>query len=253
MSGFVQHELRAFISSHPVQRNDMSRPQADRHSGADGRPVRVVLVDDHPLLRAGVKLLLSGEGDIDVVAEADNGLAAVQIAQEVSADVIVMDLSLPELSGAEATRQILATQPALRVLALSTHEDVAFARMMLEAGALGYVLKRSAPDELVRALRVVATGGTYIDPALAGSMIGGRTPLGSPSSDGMPIANLSQREAEVVRMTAQGHTSKEMAKALGLSARTLETYKARAMGKLNLHSRADLVRYALRCGWLHDP
>lgn len=231
----------------------MNHPEGDSYSVTETHPFRVVLVDDHPLMREGVKSLLDAEPDIDVVAEADSGEAAVQVARETSPDVILMDVSLPEMGGAEATKQILSEQPSLRVLAISAHEDVAFARRMLEAGALGFALKRSASEELVRALRVVAAGGTYIDPVLAGSVIGGRTPSRKHSSGGIPISTLSQREAEVIRMTAQGLTSKEMATTLGLSPRTLETYKARAMGKLNLHSRADLVRYALRCGWLRDP
>lgn len=232
----------------------MNHSEGDSNSVTESHTFRVVLVDDHPLMREGVKTLLGSEPDIDVVAEADSGEAAIKAARESNPDVILMDVSLPEMGGAEATKQILSEQPSLRVLALSAHEDVAFARGMLEAGALGFALKRSASEELVRALRIVAGGGTYIDPVLAGSVLGGRAPSRKNSpGGGIPVSSLSQREAEVIRMTAQGLTSKEMAASLGLSPRTLETYKARAMGKLNLHSRADLVRYALRCGWLRDP
>jgi DNA-binding NarL/FixJ family response regulator len=163
-----------------------------------------------------------------------------------------MDVSLPQLNGAEATKKILAAQPTLKVLALSAHEDAAFARLMLEAGARGYVLKRSASDELVRGIRVVAAGNTYIDPVLSNELFDGARVSRRRSPRGVPITSLSDREAEVVRLTAQGHTCKEMAQSLGLSPRTLETYKARAMGKLRLTSRADLVRYAMRCGWLRE-
>jgi DNA-binding NarL/FixJ family response regulator len=173
------------------------------------------------------------------------------LAKEQPPDVIVMDVSLPNLGGAEATKRILAAQPTLRILALSAHEEAAFARMLLDAGAAGYALKRSACDELVRAVRVVAAGGTYVDPSLASALMGGAKQRRE-SPTGLPAVSLSEREAEVIRLIAQGHTSKEMAAALSLSPRTLETYKARAMSKLNLRTRADLIRYALRSGWLRD-
>jgi DNA-binding NarL/FixJ family response regulator len=218
----------------------------------DTSPLRVLLVDDHPLMRAGVKALLCTEPGVTVVAEADNGALAIKLAMEFAPDIILMDISLPELSGAEATKQILAAEPKLKVLALSAHEDAAFARLMLDAGALGYVLKRSACDELARGVRVVAGGGTYIDPLLTSALLTSPSAARRRSPGCVPVASLSEREAEVIRLTAHGHTSKEMASALGLSPRTLETYKARAMDKLALHSRADLVRYALRCGWLRN-
>jgi DNA-binding NarL/FixJ family response regulator len=154
------------------------------------------------------------------------------------------------LGGAEATKRILAADPSLRVLALSAHEEAAFARVLLDAGAAGYALKRSACDELVRAIHIVASGGTYVDPSLAGALVGIGQRRHSPGS--VPTVSLSEREAEVIRLIAEGHTSKEMAQALGLSPRTLETYKARAMSKLNLRTRAELIRYALRSGWLRD-
>jgi DNA-binding NarL/FixJ family response regulator len=221
---------------------------ANRHSAT--KKVRVLLVDDHPLLRVGVANLLQGEGDLEVVAEADNGYAAVKLAADLAPDVVVMDVSLPNLGGAEATKQILEAEPTQRVLAFSAHEEVAFARLLLSAGAAGYALKRSACDELVRAVRVVAKGGTYVDPSLARALVGNGQRRQSPS--GLPAVSLSEREAEVIRLIAKGHTSKEMAQTLGLSPRTLETYKARAMSKLDLRTRADLIRYALRCGWLRD-
>jgi len=213
------------------------------------RPIQVMLVDDHPLLRAGVKTLLGAEDDVDVVGEAEDGLSAVQMALDLTPDVVVMDVSLPNLDGTEATKQILAQEPSLKVLALSAHEDAAFARTLLDAGAVGYALKRSACDELVRALRIVANGGTYLDPSIAGPLMASQRRSVPP---GVPAVSLSEREVEVIRLVAQGHTSKEMAQSLGLSPRTLETYKARAMSKLNLRTRADLIRYALRSGWLRD-
>jgi DNA-binding NarL/FixJ family response regulator len=215
------------------------------------KKVRIILVDDHPVMRSGVSTLLGAEEDLEMVAEADNGFAAVRLAKELQPDLIIMDVSLPQLGGPEATKQILAAQPTQRILALSAHEEPAFARLLLDAGAAGYALKRSACEELVRAVRIVAAGGTYVDPSIAGALVGaGQRRSGS--SAVMPAVSLSEREAEVIRLIAQGHTSKEMAQALSLSPRTLETYKARAMSKLNLRTRADLIRYALRSGWLRD-
>jgi DNA-binding NarL/FixJ family response regulator len=215
------------------------------------KKVRIILVDDHPVMRAGVSTLLGAEEDLEMVAEADNGFTAVRMAKELQPDLIIMDVSLPQLGGPEATKQILGAQPTQRVLALSAHEEPAFARLLLDAGAAGYALKRSACEELVRAVRIVAAGGTYVDPSIAGALVGaGQRRSGS--SGVMPAVSLSEREAEVIRLIAQGHTSKEMAQALSLSPRTLETYKARAMSKLNLRTRADLIRYALRSGWLRD-
>jgi DNA-binding NarL/FixJ family response regulator len=211
--------------------------------------IRLLLVDDHPLVRNGLKGLLEAELDLAVVGDAADGLAAVRLARELRPDVVLMDVSLPELGGAEATKQILAEAPGLRVLVLSAHEELSFARSLMSAGAAGYALKRSACDELVRAVRVVASGGTYVDPMLAGALVGnGRRP----SPTGVPAVSLSDREAEVIRLIARGHTAKEMADALGISPRTLETYKARAMSKLDLRTRAELIRYAMRSGWLRD-
>jgi len=211
--------------------------------------IRIILVEDHPVLRAGVTTLLRDQGDLELVGEADDGLKGVQLALELEPDVVIMDVSLPELGGAEATKQIRAARPTQRVLALSAHEDAAFARTLLDAGAAGYALKRSACDELVRAVRIVAAGGRYLDPSLAGASVAGPRRA---SQDSVVGVSLSEREAEVIRLNAQGYTSKEIAQTLNLSPRTLETYKSRAMAKLNLASRAELIRYAARCGWLRD-
>lgn len=201
------------------------------------------------MMRAGVRTLLNAEPDLTVADEASDGPNAVRIAGSARFDIVIMDVSLPVLGGAKATEQILQRSPASRVLALSAHEEVSFVRLMLDAGAAGYVLKRSAGEELVHAVRSVASGGRYLDPTLAAGLVTGSLSL--PNAR-VPVASLSEREAEVIRMIAHGHTAREMAATLQLSPRTLETYKARAMSKLNLRSRADLIRYALRSGWLRD-
>jgi DNA-binding NarL/FixJ family response regulator len=211
-------------------------------------PIRLLLVDDHPVLRAGLKAMLLAEPNLQVIAEADNGATAVELALELLPDIILMDVTLPRLNGAEATRQIKLERPALSVIALSVHEELSFARMLHDAGASGYALKRSACEELVRAVRIVAAGGTYLDPSLAGHLM--RTAPHGRSPARASTVSLSEREAEVVRLLAEGLTMKEMAKQLSLSPRTLETYRARALEKLELKTRAELVRFAIRSGWL---
>lgn len=224
-----------------------SQPGAERRA-ADQR-ISVLLVDDHAILRDGLRQLLQVEPDMKVVAEASNGELAVRLAFELKPDVIIMDLSLPVLGGTEATKQIVDRDPRARVLALSAHSDASYARAVLSSGAAGYVLKRSAFDELVRAIRTVVAGDTYVDPVLAQELLP-RSRRTGPGTG--PMLSLSERELEVVRLVARGHTAKEMASQLGVSPRTLETYKARAMAKLDLTSRADLIRYAARCGWLRE-
>lgn len=212
------------------------------------RILRLVLVDDHPVLRAGLKALLCAESDMEVVAESDSGSRALELSEQLQPDLVLMDISLPGMNGAEATRAIKSSLPELPILALSVHEEPSYIRMLLEAGANGYVLKRSACDELVRAVRIVALGGSYVDPSVAAQLWSGQRRSSPPGS--VAVVSLSEREAEVVRHLAQGLTMKEIAAQLSLSPRTLETYRARAMEKLGLKNRADLVRYAIHRGWL---
>jgi len=221
------------------------------HSGVEPsfeapRPLRIVMVDDHPILRTGLRTLLAAEPDFEVIGEADDSASAIELVGRLVPDLVLMDVSMPGVGGAETTRILKHKYPNVAVLALSVHEEVAFAQMLLDAGARGYALKRSACDELVRASRLVASGATYVDPSLAGPLLR----LKQSGADGKARAGLSEREAEVMRLLAHGLTMKEIAAQLEVSPRTLETYRARAMDKLNLKSRADLVRFALRCGWL---
>jgi DNA-binding NarL/FixJ family response regulator len=212
-------------------------------------PARVLLVDDHPTFRAGVVLLLSSDPELEIVGEAADARSAIALATQLRPDVVILDLSLPDGHGVDLTRELLSKVPELKVMGLSAHEDPAFARAMLDAGAKGYVVKRSAGDDLIRAIKQTAAGQTYLDPGVAGSLVGNQSPQGTGQRSAV---NLSEREAQVIRLVAGGHTAKEIAQDLGLSARTLETYRARAMSKLNLHTRAELIRYALRCGWLRQ-
>ena len=209
----------------------------------------VILADDHTVVRAGLKALLDAQPDFEVVGEASDGHEALAWAKELRPDVVVMDITMPGLNGARATQVIRRECPETKVLALTAHEDKGYLRLLVQAGASGYLLKRAASQDLIHAIRTVAAGGTYLDPALAGDVLGsfaGRTPSrGSPRED-----ELSEREAEIVRLIARGFSNKEIAAQLGISSKTVETYKVRSLEKLGLSSRSDLVSYALQQGWL---
>jgi two-component system response regulator NreC len=212
--------------------------------------LRVLLADDHAILREGLAMLIGGQSDMAVVAQADNGREAVRLACDEHPDVAVLDVSMPEMGGAEATEAIRAQCPDVRVLALTRHADQAYVRRLLQAGAAGYVLKKGAADALINAIRVVARGGTYVEPQLAGALLQrtfGRTPV---EAAGDTQALLSAREEEVLRSIAWGRSNKEIAAELGLSIKTVESYKAVALEKLQLRNRSDIVRYAVTRGWL---
>ena len=213
--------------------------------------VRVVLADDHPIVRDGLRRLVNTQADMRVVGEAENGEAACQTVRLLSPDVLVMDLSMPVLSGSEATVRVLRECPDVRVLVLTVHEERHYLTQLLRAGASGYVLKRAAPAELVRAIRTVAGGGTYIDPALAGTVVEGYLDAESTAERDADEA-LSDREREVLVKIARGYSNKEIAGELGLSVKTVETYKARVAEKLGLRTRVEIVRFASRRGWLDD-
>lgn len=210
--------------------------------------LRVFLADDHPVVRGGLKGLIDAQADMEVVGEAADGASAVRGVLDLRPDVAVMDVSMPGVGGAEATARLRAESPAVKVLALTAHEDRGYLQLLLKAGASGYVLKRAAADDLVRAIRRVAAGDTYIDPSVAGQLLPapGRARADVPKAG----ADLSDREEEVLRLIAQGHPVKQIAAQLDVGIRTVETYKARAMEKLGFKTRADVVRYAAQRGWL---
>lgn len=211
--------------------------------------IRIVLADDHAVVREGLKTLIQAQEDMEVVGECADGTTAVLKVQEMKPDVAVLDISMPGLNGAMAAREILKSVPKTRVVALTVHEDRSYLRELLEAGAAAYILKRSAADELIRALRVVAAGELYLDSSLAGKVVAsmaGRTTDGNGNSR----ADLSDRETDVVRLIAQGYSNKEIASQLSVSIKSVETYKMRSMEKLGLRSRTDFIRFALRQGWL---
>lgn len=211
--------------------------------------LRIFLADDHVVMREGLRSLVNAQADMNVVGEADNGRDALLKATELQPDVIVMDVSMPELNGIQVTERLKRIAPRITVLVLSAHDDSGYLQQLLEVGASGYVLKKAAAEELINAIRVVAAGGVYLDPSLAGKVVGGY--LGKRRARGAPRGNdLSPREAEVLRLVAWGYTNKEIAAYLSISVKTVETHKANLMAKLDLRSRVDVVRYSLRQGWL---
>lgn len=210
--------------------------------------LRVLLADDHAVVREGLKALIQAEPGLELVGEAADGETAYQEALRLRPDVVVMDVSMPVVSGVEATQRLKQECPEIRVVALTAYEDGAYVRRLLDAGAAGYVLKRAATHVLIEAIRTVTSGGVYLDPSVAGVVVAGylRQPVGAAQAD------LTQREADVLKLIAQGYSNKEVAARLEISVKTVETYKARAMEKAGLGSRVDLVRYALQQGWLAE-
>ena len=211
--------------------------------------LRILLADDHQVLRDGLRLLIDAQPNMRVVGEAANGREALLKAREVSPDLVVMDLSMPEMNGLEATQRLKAEFPHVRILALTAHEDESYLAQLCKAGAAGYVLKRSAGDELLQAITTIANGGLHFEPALASKALARQVAAQSgPTSAGPEL--LSEREREVLVFVAWGFSNKEIASELHLSVKTIETYKVRIAQKLRLRSRAGMVQFALRQGWL---
>jgi DNA-binding NarL/FixJ family response regulator len=209
------------------------------------------MADDHPIVLAGLKALVETDPRLQIVGEARDGRTAQRLAATLRPDVVVLDISMPEMNGPEVARALLAEQPDCRILVLTVHEDRATPRQLLDLGVAGYLLKRSAADELLRAIHAVAAGGTYLDPAIAGKVVGPAAP-GAARSPGGPGVELSERETDVLRLIANGHSNKEISARLAISVKTIETYKARAMEKLGFKTRVDVVRHAASKGWLPD-
>ena len=213
------------------------------------KKLRILLADDHKMVREGLRLLIESQPDMRVVGEAANGREVMLKARELKPDVVVMDLSMPELNGLQATERLKAESPEIKVVAITANEDESYLRQLCKVGAAGYVLKRSAGDELVKAIGTVAKGGVYFEAALASKALA-RQMTGGKSETG--AVDLSQREQEVLMMLAWGHSNKEIAGQLSLSVKTVETYKVRIGEKLGLRSRTEMVQYALRQGWLNE-
>ena len=212
--------------------------------------LRIFLADDHVMVRTGLKNLINAEPDMQVIGEASDGYTALKQTSELCPDVAVMDISMPRLSGTQVTQQLKKVCPEVRVLALTVHEDKSYLRELLAAGASGYVLKRAAAEDLIQAIRQVSRGNVYLDQHLAGSLVGSM--FRNRSTQLFERSELSERETEVLRLIAQGHSNKEIASQLNLSVKTVETYKTRSMDKVGLQTRTDIVRYAYHRGWLQN-
>lgn len=205
--------------------------------------IRILLADDHAVVRQGFKMILGAQPDMEIVGEAGNGHEAIELADQLKPDVIVMDVAMPELNGIEATRRIGESAPHARVLALSMHKDSVYVREVLRAGARGYLLKDSVAGDLVSAVRSVARGEGYLSPGVSDAVLDDyRKHVTN------PIDLLSSREREVLQMLAEGKTNKEIATVLNLSVYTIDAHRGRIMEKLNLHSINELVRFAVRNG-----
>jgi len=214
-------------------------------------PLRILLADDHIVVRHGLKLLIDDQPDMTVIAEAGDGETAVQRAVQLKPDVIVMDISMPGMNGLVATRKLRQLQPDAAIVTLTRHTDDAYLQELLRAGVSGYVLKQSAPAQLLQAIRAAAAGGQYLDSALTGRVTAAF--LGKPrTGKAQPNAAVSERESEVLRLIASGYSNKEIASRLSLSVKTVEAHKANAMRKLDLNGRIDIVRYAILQGWLQQ-
>ncbi len=208
--------------------------------------LNVFLVDDHGVLRQGLRMLIDAQPDMHVVGEADRGRGVVEQLMQHPPDVVVLDISMPDINVARVASEIRAALPEVKIVALPRHAEKAYVQQMLQAGATGYVLKQTAADVLISAIRAVAGGDTYLDHAVAGKMIESFAGIRGMSA---PDA-LTPREREIVTMVAYGHTNKEIASALGITVKTVETHKANIMQKLEISSRAELVRFALTQGWM---
>ncbi len=221
-------------------------------------PIRLMLVDDHDVLRAGLRSLLEGYPDMNVVAEAGDGVQAVEQIANVCPDVVVMDISMPQMDGLEATRRLRSQCPQSQVLALTVHEDKQYFFEMLAAGAAGYVTKRAAADELVSAIRAVAAGNAYLQPALARWLLDDYHRISAQLTEADPkpdnqaasgrVEQLSMREQQVVELVADGMTNPKIGARLGISPKTVARHRERIMKKLNLQSSAELVKFAIRTG-----
>jgi DNA-binding NarL/FixJ family response regulator len=212
---------------------------------------RIIVADDHPLILEGLKALILDDPTMEVIGHAADGRAALQMATALKPDIMVLDLSMPEINGTRVAQALRVQCPSCHVLILSVHEDRPYLRRLLELGVSGYVLKRSAPEQLITAIRAVAAGGLYLDPEIAGMVVGSDLHPKSVRNIGR-AAELSDREIEVLRLAAAGYSNKEVSSRLQIGVKTIETYKTRAMEKLGFKTRAELVRYAMARGWLDE-
>ncbi len=209
--------------------------------------IRILIADDHGVIRAGLRALLSGVPDLDVVGEASDGEEVLRLAPQLCPDIVLLDMSMPGLSGIEITRELRRGLPDLRVLILTIHEDIGLMREAVRAGAAGYIIKRAVDSELMNAIYTVSRGDLYVHPSMTRALLRGMLPR---SDDDSPSTPLTPRELEVLRLIAQGNSNRQIGEILNLSVRTVDTHRANLMSKLGLRDRAELVKYANQHGLL---
>jgi DNA-binding NarL/FixJ family response regulator len=214
--------------------------------------IRVLIAEDHETVREGLRLIVDTQADMQVCGEAGNGRDAIRLAQELIPDVLLMDISMPELNGLKAAAKLKRVAPAIKILTLTRHTDEAYLKELLEAGVSGYVLKQSQASELLRAIRAVASGGNYLDPSMTGKVFGNYVGKRAKPRGETRGSQLSDRESESLRYIALGYSNNEIAEKMDISVKTVEAHKANALRKLNMRSRIDIVRYAILQGWMED-
>jgi two-component system response regulator NreC len=214
--------------------------------------MRILLADDHTILRAGLKMMLNAQPDMEVIGEVQDGRHAMQEAQRLQPDIVLMDITMPDINGIEATRQIKKLLPEIKVLILTMHEHDEYVFQALRAGASGYMLKEAAATELIAALRVIQSGQFYLSPAAQSVMVGDYLQRVRTGEEKDSYSTLTEREREILKLVAEGYTNNQIAEKLVISPKTVDTHRTHIMDKLNLHSRAELVKYAMRRGLLED-
>lgn len=210
--------------------------------------LKIFLIDDHAVVREGMKRLIDAAPGMETVGESDDGAKAIEAILQLKPDIALIDVNMPGMSGVETTRALKREMPEVKVVALTVHEDTSYLRELMEAGISGYVLKRAAADELTQALKAVSGGSIYVDPRMMTKFV---STFVLPKSNSTKLAGeITDRETEVLRRVARGFTNKEIAADMGVSVKTIETYKSRAREKLGLRSRAEIVRLAAERGWV---
>ncbi len=238
--------------------DDIRRPadmNADTNRAAEHEAtpkIRVLLADDHTILRAGVRMMLNAQPDIEVVGEASDGRQAITEAQRLLPDVILMDITMPDLNGIEATRQVKRLLPEIKVLVLTMHENEEYLFQVLRAGASGYMLKEAADTELISAIRIITNGSFYLSSSAQSMMVGDYLQRVRSGEERDSYSELTEREREILKHVAEGYTNNQIAERLFISPKTVDTHRTHIMDKLNLHSRAELVKYAIRRGLLEN-
>jgi DNA-binding NarL/FixJ family response regulator len=214
--------------------------------------LRILIAEDHETVREGFRLIIDTQADMEVVGEAGDGRAAIELARSLQPDIVLMDISMPELNGLKAAAKLKRVAPEIKILTLTRHTDTAYLQELLQAGVSGYVLKQSASGELIRAIRAVAVGGSYLDPAIAGKVFEGYVEKQNKLRGDTSGEQLTEREREVFRYIALGYSNADIADRMNISVKTVEAHKANSLKKLDIRSRKDIIKYAILQGWMRE-